>query len=84
MIIIIYKFLSILKHVTHFYLSILTHVTHFKQIKPALTTMKVRKVEMGKEAANLLFNKLNGNERTYPVKITVPTKLMLRDSTIKV
>jgi LacI family transcriptional regulator len=55
-----------------------------KQIKPALTTMKVRKVEMGKEAANLLFNKLKGNERTYPVKITVPTKLMLRDSTIKV
>lgn len=51
-----------------------------KQIKPSLTTMRVRKVEMGKEAANLLFNKLKGSDRNYPVKITVPTKLMLRDS----
>ncbi|TDO94041.1 GntR family transcriptional regulator [Halanaerobium saccharolyticum] len=50
------------------------------QIKPALTTMRVRKVEIGKEAAKLLFNKFKGNERSYPVKITVPTRLMIRDS----
>lgn len=53
------------------------------QIRPTLTTMKVRKVEMGQEAAQLLLNKINGNSRNYPIKITVPTKLIKRDSTAK-
>lgn len=54
-----------------------------KQIKPALTTMRVRKAELGKEAAYLLFNKLQNNNDNY-LKITVSTEFMLRDSTRKI
>lgn len=51
-----------------------------EQIKPALTTMKVRKVEMGKEAAELIFDKIEGKKRNYSIRITVPTEFMLRNS----
>ncbi|MFW6030708.1 MAG: substrate-binding domain-containing protein, partial [Halanaerobiales bacterium] len=51
-----------------------------KQIRPTLTTMKVRKVDMGKEAADLIFNKIDGKQRNYSIRITVPTEFMKRNS----
>ncbi len=49
------------------------------QIRPALTTMQVRKIQIGEVATNLIFEQLKG-KREYPVKVSIPTVLQARDS----
>lgn len=43
-----------------------------------LTTVKVYTKEMGKAAVKLLFDRIRG--RKLPLKITVPTELVIRES----
>ena len=50
------------------------------QAKPALSTVLVRKLEMGQLAAQLILEQLSG-KRNYPIKVVVPTSLVQRDST---
>lgn len=52
------------------------------QIKPSLTTMKVRKFRMGEVATDLIFEQLNNN-RDYYCKISISTDLQVRDSVKK-
>ncbi|HLV09289.1 MAG TPA: GntR family transcriptional regulator [Halanaerobiales bacterium] len=49
------------------------------QVKPSLTTMRVRRAEMGEIAAKLMFERVN-SQRDYPVRIAVPTVLQKRNS----
>lgn len=49
------------------------------QVKPSLTTMRVRRAEMGEIAAKLVFERLN-LQRDYPLRIAVPVALQERDS----
>lgn len=44
----------------------------------SLTTIKVHTQEMGKLAVKLLLDRLNG--RAIPIKVTVPTELVVRES----
>jgi LacI family transcriptional regulator len=46
-----------------------------------LTTIKVHTREMGKMAVKLLLDRLNGRE--LPLKITLPTELVIRESCVK-
>lgn len=48
--------------------------------RPPLTTVHVRKVEMGSNAVRLLWDWIN-EERDYPLRVTVPTTLQVRSST---
>lgn len=50
------------------------------QCRPPLSTVHVRKVEMGKNAVKLLWDWIN-EERDYPLRVTVPTTLHMRAST---
>ncbi len=50
------------------------------QAKPALSTVLVKKLEMGQLAARLILEQLGG-ERDYPIRVVVPTSLVIRDST---
>ena len=52
------------------------------QMKPALTTMSVRKLEIGKIAAQLLYEKIT-NKRKYSLKTVVPAELIVRDTVTK-
>jgi DNA-binding LacI/PurR family transcriptional regulator len=52
------------------------------QVKPSLTTMRVRRLEMGEIAAKLAFERIN-SERSFPLRISVPTILQERDSVQK-
>ncbi|MCM3728115.1 LacI family DNA-binding transcriptional regulator [Neobacillus cucumis] len=47
-------------------------------MNPPLSTVKVYGDEMGKTAVKLLYDRLKG--RTIPLKVTIPTELVLRDS----
>lgn len=47
-------------------------------MNPRLSTVKVHGDEMGKTAVKLLYDRLKG--RTLPLKVTLPTELVLRDS----
>ncbi|MEH7119751.1 LacI family DNA-binding transcriptional regulator [Neobacillus vireti] len=47
-------------------------------MNPPLTTVKVYGEEMGKTAVKLLYDRLKG--RTIPLKVTIPTELVLRES----
>ena len=49
------------------------------EIQPSLTTMHVRKFQMGEIAADLIFEQLQG-DRDYPVRVAVPTVLIERSS----
>jgi LacI family transcriptional regulator len=49
-------------------------------LNPPLSTVKVQTEEMGKTAVKLLYDRLK-NEREIPLRVTLPTKLVLRDST---
>ncbi|MFC0559167.1 LacI family DNA-binding transcriptional regulator [Halalkalibacter alkalisediminis] len=49
--------------------------------QPALTTVKVYTEEMGKAAVKLLLERLEGRE--IPFKIEVPTKLVVRESSVR-
>ncbi|MCG8514746.1 MAG: GntR family transcriptional regulator [Halanaerobiales bacterium] len=53
------------------------------QIKTPLTTMAVRKVELGKVAATLILEHLT-YQRDYPIKISIPTILKERDTVLKI
>lgn len=48
--------------------------------RPALSTVRVRKREIGETAARLLFERIDG-KREYPLRVVVPTTLAVRDST---
>ncbi|MEW6048637.1 MAG: substrate-binding domain-containing protein, partial [Bacillota bacterium] len=50
---------------------------------PPLSTVSVRRHEMGDTAARLLFESLDGG-RGYPVRIVLPTVLVQRASTVAV
>ncbi|MFW6007448.1 MAG: GntR family transcriptional regulator [Halanaerobiales bacterium] len=50
------------------------------QIRPSLSTLKVRRKEMGEVSMNLLFQLMAG-ERDYPLKVTVPSLLQKRETT---
>lgn len=50
-------------------------------IKPALTTLKIFKYEMGTQAARRLFNLLIGQD-THPIKISLFTEFINRESTL--
>ncbi|NMB45727.1 MAG: GntR family transcriptional regulator [Firmicutes bacterium] len=50
------------------------------QAKPALSTILVRKMEMGQLAARLILEQLSG-KRNYPIKVVVPTQIIERNST---
>lgn len=54
-----------------------------KQIRPSLTTMRVRKSDLGKEAASLIFEKLDNRERDYAINTSIPCELKVRKSTKK-
>lgn len=47
-------------------------------MNPRLSTVKVYGEEMGKTAVKLLYDRLNG--RSVPMKVTIPTELVFRDS----
>jgi LacI family transcriptional regulator len=47
-------------------------------VNPALTTVKVHSELMGRMAVKLLLDRMNGRE--IPVQVTVPVKLIIRDS----
>ncbi|WP_160723816.1 LacI family DNA-binding transcriptional regulator [Bacillus sp. USDA818B3_A] len=47
-------------------------------MNPPLSTVKVYGDEMGKTAVKLLYDRLKG--RTIPLKVTIPTDLVLRES----
>jgi LacI family transcriptional regulator len=47
-------------------------------MNPRLSTVKVHTDEMGKTAVKILFDRLKG--RTVPIKVTLPTELVIRDS----
>jgi LacI family transcriptional regulator len=47
-------------------------------LTPRLSTVKIHTFEMGKTAVKLLHDRLNG--RNIPLKIVLPTELILRDS----
>ena len=49
------------------------------QAKPRLSTVLVRKMEIGQLAAQLILEQLGG-DRDYPLKIVVPTVLVQRES----
>ncbi|WP_054025188.1 LacI family DNA-binding transcriptional regulator [Bacillus sp. FJAT-28004] len=47
-------------------------------VTPALTTVKIQSEMMGRMAVKLLLDQMNGRE--IPVQVTVPSKLIVRDS----
>ncbi|OIJ18092.1 hypothetical protein BKP45_10870 [Anaerobacillus alkalidiazotrophicus] len=47
-------------------------------VSPPLTTVKIYSEQMGRSAVNLLQERIEG--RTIPLKVVVPTKLIVRDS----
>ncbi len=47
-------------------------------LNPRLTTVQINGAEMGKTAVKLLYDRMNGRE--IPLKVILPTKLVLRDS----
>jgi LacI family transcriptional regulator len=47
-------------------------------VTPPLSTVKVHTEEMGKAAVNLLVERING--RNLPLKVVVPTSLIIRKS----
>lgn len=50
-------------------------------LSPSLTTVKVQIEKEGRQAAELLMNKINNYERNKsPIRITIPTELALRNS----
>ncbi|ULT57655.1 LacI family DNA-binding transcriptional regulator [Neobacillus drentensis] len=49
-------------------------------LNPPLSTVKVQTEEMGKTAVKLLYDRLK-NGREIPLKVTLPTELVLREST---
>jgi len=49
------------------------------EARPALSTVHVRKLEMGQVAARLILEQLTG-QRDYPLRVVVPTVLVPRDS----
>ncbi len=49
------------------------------QVKPSLTTMRVRRAEMGEMAARLVFERVN-SQRNYPLRVAVPTVFQERNS----
>lgn len=51
-----------------------------KESRPALSTVRVLRKEMGENAARLLFERINGT-RAYPLRVVVPTQLVVREST---
>lgn len=55
-------------------------ITIAQYMTPPLTTIKVYSNEMGKAAVRLLDEKLNGRE--VSMKLVVPTKLIIRQSTV--
>lgn len=48
-------------------------------MNPRLSTVQLHGDEMGRTAVKLLYDRLKG--RTLPMKVILPTKLMIRDST---
>lgn len=55
-------------------------ITIAQFMTPPLTTVKVYTDEMGKAAVRLLYDKING--RKVPIKLVVPTKLVVRQSSV--
>lgn len=51
-----------------------------QESRPALTTVRVGRSEIGETAARLLFERIDG-KRDYPLRVVVPTTLIVRDST---
>jgi LacI family transcriptional regulator len=48
-------------------------------LQPALSTVKIHSFEMGKTAVKLLQDRIKGRE--LPMKVILPTELILREST---
>ena len=49
-------------------------------LQPSLTSVHIPTIEMGREAMNLLWTRLQ-HPRTYPLCINIPTHLVVRQST---
>lgn len=49
-------------------------------LNPALTTVRVNIEEVGRTAANILLNKLNGNNGKSNPLVKIPTELIIRES----
>jgi len=47
---------------------------------PSLSTVKIHSEFMGEEAVNLIFQRLN-NQKKIPIKVVIPTELILRNTT---
>lgn len=47
-------------------------------VSPPLTTVKMYSEQMGRVAVNLILERISGRE--IPLKVEVPTKLIIRDS----
>jgi DNA-binding LacI/PurR family transcriptional regulator len=53
-----------------------------QNVSPLLTTVSIPKIEMGKVAIHTLLNRIN-KVHQLPMKIFLPHKLILRESTAK-
>lgn len=51
-----------------------------KYTNPQLTTIHVPKEEIGRLAVKLLMDQINGNNPDFPIKVVVPTELVIRGS----
>lgn len=51
-----------------------------QESRPALSTVRVLRKEIGENAARLLFERIDG-KRAYPLRVVVPTQLVVRAST---
>lgn len=47
---------------------------------PSLSTVKIHSEFMGEEAVNLISQRLN-NQKKIPIKVVIPTELILRNTT---
>ena len=52
------------------------------RLKPSISSVALSQAEMGRAGAELLFNRLNGEERGPAKKIIFEPRLVIRDSSI--
>lgn len=59
------------------------NIAQSSQVVPPLTTVDIQRKEMGYIAAEKLIEFIEDKNKYYPIKIVLPCKLVIRDSTLK-
>jgi len=59
------------------------NIAQSSQVVPPLTTVDIQRKEMGYIAAEKLIEFIENNNKYYPIKIVLPCKLVIRNSTQK-